>query len=47
MDVKVGVNMGATMDVKYDAKVDATKFYAKVDVIQDTKPNANLDTKRD
>ena len=39
--------MGATMDVKYDAKVDTTKFYAKVDAIQDTKPDANLDTKVD
>ena len=27
------VNMGATMDEKYDEKVDATKFDAKVDAI--------------
>ena len=38
--------MGATMDEKYDAKVDATKLDAKVDTICGTKPNANLDAKR-
>jgi len=29
----VDINMGATMDEKYDAKVDAKKFDAKVDAI--------------
>ena len=37
--------MGPTMDVKYDAKFDAIKFYAKVDAIKDTKLDANIDTK--
>ena len=37
--------MGATMDEKYEEKVDATKFDAKVDEIWDTKPDSNLDAK--